>query len=443
MMVLNLLVYMWSSYFIIPVDLALQISNLRFYSVNYETLLQWDALNSSKGTFYYVQYKEYGGAWENKTDCFGIEEHHCNMTSEMSSPEHKCETMFARVRFIAGNYYSTWKRSTSFRPFHDTNITPPTVILSSTTKSISITISVPNIILQSNCVSEANKKSTHFIISMSHEYETPIIYDTTEFVWKISHLQPGSYCISVQMEMPNMMKKSIPSSIQCVGVDTAVTNHIIKGSVAVVLVTIFIISMLGVYLALYNYVLHPKTQLPSNLILRSIDSKAIVHRGDENMLIPSTVESMELTRYIQETKESSPQIMQCKRYVSNDPVRKDYINCGQKNDQSFGDQKESTVEVKNPSYATKPLDCSLDDHHSYVFVLPHQMSEEINCINKTNETLDYTSNSTNPNYTNNRSILGPYYTNTGQLHLSEGFHVFKEKPEMTKWTFNNYFNQNE
>ncbi|CAH2250465.1 Hypothetical predicted protein [Pelobates cultripes] len=215
-------------------------------------------------------------------------------------------------------------------------------------------------------------------------------------------------------------------------------KEILVGSVAFVIVTVFAISMLGVYLALYKYVLHPKTHLPSNLILQAFNSKTSMHRGDETIIIPSTFESMVLTRHILEAKEGSPQSLQYKRYVSNEPVRNEYVNCELKKDDHLLDRQDKNVELKNPTYATKTMKCSLTQQYPYVCISSQHPCKNI-CFSETREIFDFSNISKKPSYINTENVFGEYCTNTGHEALKLSY----MNQVQINQSSNTYFNQYE
>ncbi|XP_053316242.1 interleukin-20 receptor subunit alpha-like [Spea bombifrons] len=362
------------------------------------------------------------------------------MTSEMSSPEHQCEMNFARVKVTAGNYSSPWKNSGSFHPFHDSTIGPPTVTLSHSFNSITVNMSLPQTIVHSKCLTERNKKKIQFIITVSHLAEVPETYYTKEKVWNISNLSPGStHCISVEIELWHKKKRSMASPTHCVNLEKKTAKEIIIGLLAAAVVIVMAFSIIIIYLTLYKFVLHPKAHLPSNLVLKGTDSHSNEREWEENGFVPLTFERTELIRYIHETKESNMESPQYKRYVSNEPRIKKYVNCRQKAENLHDVLQSKTVELVNPTYTTKMFkSCHIQEEHTDVYFAEQYICKQMGSLDQNIGTLHYLNIPNNQRYVDDNIVFDECCMDTIHLYINKDDSCHMNKDFQSH---NNYFNQ--
>ncbi|KAH0631127.1 hypothetical protein JD844_005263 [Phrynosoma platyrhinos] len=113
-----------------------------FLSTNFENIFTWESEEeTSPGTLYYVQYKKYGKAWQEKSECQNITRRFCNLTRET---ENFSENFYARVRaFIHNCCASDWVMSSRFFPLKDTIIGNPEVKCIPSVQSIKFFIQPP------------------------------------------------------------------------------------------------------------------------------------------------------------------------------------------------------------------------------------------------------------------------------------------------------------
>ncbi|KAM6084800.1 interleukin-22 receptor subunit alpha-2 isoform 2-T3 [Theristicus caerulescens] len=116
---------------------------VEFRSLNFNSTLHWQpgTARDARDTVYFVQYKVYGqSTWQNKDDCWGIQGHVCDLTSETSDIQ---EPYYGRVKAASAGVYSNWSLSCRFTPWRETMIGPPTVTVVHSNKSIILKLQAP------------------------------------------------------------------------------------------------------------------------------------------------------------------------------------------------------------------------------------------------------------------------------------------------------------
>ncbi|XP_030050968.1 interleukin-22 receptor subunit alpha-2 [Microcaecilia unicolor] len=201
------------------IGLPAQIKNLKFYSTDLRTVLQWDPVNGTAAV-YFIQFKIYGDPeWQNKTDCWGMPETFCDLTPEFSKLENVYEQHFAQVQAETAGGLSSWIETGAFCPNDDKNNDPPTLELTPQLHGISVHI-IPSVATQQDMygmASKASRKKLKYIITLSSTTESQKTYVANENVWNISNLTPGErYCISVKTKLEHIDKISQPSKEQCI-----------------------------------------------------------------------------------------------------------------------------------------------------------------------------------------------------------------------------------
>nr|XP_033794795.1 interleukin-20 receptor subunit alpha-like [Geotrypetes seraphini] len=316
------------------ISLPTQIKNLKLYSINLRTVLQWDPLNSTVAV-YFVQFQLHGDLmWQNKTDCWGMNLTFCELTPEFSNPENAYEYHFARVQAETAGGLSNWTETNAFHPIIHTNIDPPELELTPQLDGISVHIIAPVDMLRakfgmSQSGYKASKKKIKYTIILSSRTEPKKIYEADESVWNISSLTPGNqYCISATIELAHIKKESQPSKEQCITLQGNLMKKIILGSVVPAVAILLVACLFRIYCKLNKYASHPKMQLPSVLNLPGPESKKDGSFKDKEIVfIPSSYETMEIVKYILEEK-----LNNCitevwnSRYVSTVQQKKGYTN---------------------------------------------------------------------------------------------------------------------
>ncbi|KAK2524796.1 Il22ra2 [Columba livia] len=89
----------------------------------------------------FAQVLWYGqSTWQNKDDCWGIQNHVCDLTNETSDIQ---EPYYGRVKAASAGVYSDWSLSCRFTPWRETMIGPPTVTVIHSNKSITLKLQAP------------------------------------------------------------------------------------------------------------------------------------------------------------------------------------------------------------------------------------------------------------------------------------------------------------
>ncbi|XP_025932017.1 interleukin-22 receptor subunit alpha-2 isoform X1 [Apteryx rowi] len=196
---------------------------VEFHSLNFNNTLRWLPGRASKAqdTVYYVQYKVYGqSTWQNKEDCWGIQNHFCDLTNETSNVQ---EPYYGRVKAASAGVYSDWNLSCRFTPWQETMIGPPSVNVVHRNKSIILKLQAPRSPYKRKRGSNIPMTNYYdmlyqvFIINnLLDEKHSTLVYEGADKVITIKDLRPGvSYCIMVKTYVPMLDRSSAYSSRQC------------------------------------------------------------------------------------------------------------------------------------------------------------------------------------------------------------------------------------
>ncbi|XP_044274738.1 interleukin-22 receptor subunit alpha-1 [Varanus komodoensis] len=149
----------------------------RFLSTNFENIFTWTSGEKMPpGTVYEVQYKRYGEAWQNKSECQNITQRFCDLTHET---ENYMERYHARVRAVTpGSPASSWAMSPRFCPREDTNIGVPEVNCTPRTQSIKFSVRAPDTPLRD----EENQTLT--VVDIFSQFGALVQYEITVFCQK-------------------------------------------------------------------------------------------------------------------------------------------------------------------------------------------------------------------------------------------------------------------
>ncbi|XP_068089485.1 uncharacterized protein [Hyperolius riggenbachi] len=342
------------------VHTGVQIRNVYFDSVNFRTVLHWEAVCDKQPTCSYeVQYKIYGENWKNKIDCWRSE-NSCDVTTETLMERHVEEPMWGRVRVRQGNTTSTWKETKYFTPIQDTNITSPKVSLYPFWDSILVKITAPQLLYVTEHPEKA-KECISFSITTSTLSKVLRTEDTEHNVWTVTNLTLGQYCISVEMKFNDIT--SDPSPKQCVILKDRTAEEVAVGSAF----SVVMVGILAVCLITYRHVFHPKTVLPQILAFNGLHPKTIGsdNKSDDPFSAPFMFEGMQYPRYTLEADNKAQKHPENKRYVSTETCRKDYVNFIQ-NDVHVPLNK--TLELRNSTYERNASECYITSEYPDVWI---------------------------------------------------------------------------
>ncbi|XP_074844842.1 interleukin-20 receptor subunit alpha [Carettochelys insculpta] len=262
--------------------------NVHFESKNLKNVLHWSPPEElGEGVLYTVKYLIYGiGKWIKKSECKNISRAWCDLSNETYNHE---DQYYARVKaFFSGNC-SRWTETSRFYPLTDTKIDPPAVTVSSTDRSISIVLTVPE---KWKRTPEEESVSLHQVYS-GLQYNVSVLNKKTKKKWVFSiknntlvvpRLESNTvYCVSVQTYVTTPFLLSRFSKEECIAtlkdptVEQSVT--IIFGCVLPIILTPLIISM--AYFYVYRYIHVSKQKHPANLVLH------YTSKCEERVFIPS------------------------------------------------------------------------------------------------------------------------------------------------------------
>uniref|UniRef100_A0A663EPL2 Interleukin-22 receptor subunit alpha-2 n=1 Tax=Aquila chrysaetos chrysaetos TaxID=223781 RepID=A0A663EPL2_AQUCH len=214
---------------------------VEFRSLNFNSTLHWQPgrAREARDTVYFVQYKKLAGrsqhsltsfllflhrygqsTWQNKDDCWGIQNHVCDLTTETSDIQ---EPYYGRVKAVSAGVYSDWSLSCRFTPWRETMIGPPTVIVIHSNKSIILKLQAPRSPYKRKRGSKIPMTNYYdllyqvFIINnlLDEQHRVPV-YEGKDKVIKIENLRPGlSYCVVAKTYVPMLDRSSAYSSRQC------------------------------------------------------------------------------------------------------------------------------------------------------------------------------------------------------------------------------------
>ncbi|NWX19861.1 I22R2 protein, partial [Aegotheles bennettii] len=196
---------------------------VEFRSLNFNSTLHWQPgrAGEARDIVYFVQYKVYGqSTWQNKDDCWGIQNHVCDLTNEISDIR---EPYYGRVKAASADVCSDWSLSCRFTPWRETMIGPPTVTVVHSNKYITLKLQAPHSPYKRKTGSKIPMTKYYdliyqvFIINnLLDEQHKVLVYEGKDKIIKIEDLRPGvSYCIMAKMYVPMLDHSSAYSSRQC------------------------------------------------------------------------------------------------------------------------------------------------------------------------------------------------------------------------------------
>ncbi|XP_051470605.1 interleukin-22 receptor subunit alpha-2 [Apus apus] len=196
---------------------------VEFHSLNFNTTLHWQPgrAREARDIVYFVQYKVYGqSTWQNKDDCWGIQNHVCDLTIETSDIQ---EPYYGRVRALSAGVYSNWSLSCRFTPWQETMIGPPTITVVHSKTFIILKLQAPRSPYKRKRGSKIPMTNYYdllyqvFIINnLLEKQHKELVYEGKDKVIKLEDLRPGtSYCIVAKTYLPMLERSSGYSSRQC------------------------------------------------------------------------------------------------------------------------------------------------------------------------------------------------------------------------------------
>uniref|UniRef100_A0A663M9S1 Interleukin-22 receptor subunit alpha-2 n=1 Tax=Athene cunicularia TaxID=194338 RepID=A0A663M9S1_ATHCN len=211
---------------------------VEFRSLNFNSTLHWQPgrAREARDTVYFVQYKVFlvahlahgsatgcwssQGTWQNKDDCWGIQNHVCDLTNETFDIQ---EPYYGRVKAASAGVYSDWSLSCRFTPWRETMIGPPTITVVHSNKSIMLKLQAPRSPYKRKRGSKIPMTNYYdllyqvFIINnLLDEQHRVLVYEGKDKVITIEDLRPGvSYCIVAKTYMPMLDRSSAYSNRQC------------------------------------------------------------------------------------------------------------------------------------------------------------------------------------------------------------------------------------
>uniref|UniRef100_A0A672UEK0 Interleukin-22 receptor subunit alpha-2 n=1 Tax=Strigops habroptila TaxID=2489341 RepID=A0A672UEK0_STRHB len=205
---------------------------VEFRSLNFNNTLHWQpgTAREARDTVYFVQYKiasfllflhRYGqSTWQNKPDCWGIQNHVCDLTNETSDIQ---EPYYGRVKAASAGVYSSWSLSCRFTPWRETVIGPPTLAVVHSSKSIILKLQAPRSPYKRKRGSKIPMTNYYdllyqvFVINnLLDKQHKVLVYEGKHKVIKIEDLRPGvSYCIMAKTYVPMLDRSSAYSSKHC------------------------------------------------------------------------------------------------------------------------------------------------------------------------------------------------------------------------------------
>ncbi|XP_057263595.1 interleukin-22 receptor subunit alpha-2 [Pezoporus wallicus] len=196
---------------------------VEFHSLNFNNTLHWQPgrARDARDTVYFVQYKVYGqSTWQNKADCWGIQNRVCDLTNETSDIQ---EPYYGRVKAALAGIYSNWSLSCRFTPWRETVIGPPTIAVAHSSKSIILKLQAPRSPYKRKRGSKIPMTNYYdllyqvFVINnLIDKQHKVLVYEGKHKIIKIEDLRPGvSYCIMAKTYVPMLDRSSAYSSKQC------------------------------------------------------------------------------------------------------------------------------------------------------------------------------------------------------------------------------------
>ncbi|NXR55243.1 I20RA protein, partial [Hippolais icterina] len=262
--------------------------NVHFESINMKNILHWSAPEGTgDGVLYKVKYAVYGvGKWIRKPECRNINRTWCDLSSETSDYE---EQYYASVKAFLNGTCSDWMETTRFNPLTDTKIDPPMVSVSSTDRSISIILTVPEKWKRS-----PEEESISLLqVYPGLQYNVSVLNKKTKKRWFFSisnstlvvpWLQPGTaYCVSAQIHVTTPVLDSGFSKEHCI---TTLKDKTEDGTITITFGYIIPTMLTILFISVACYCVHKYIHIheqkhPSNLVWQYTD------KCKEQVFIPS------------------------------------------------------------------------------------------------------------------------------------------------------------
>uniref|UniRef100_A0A8C8SXL0 Interleukin 20 receptor subunit alpha n=1 Tax=Pelusios castaneus TaxID=367368 RepID=A0A8C8SXL0_9SAUR len=262
--------------------------NVHFESKNLKNVLHWSPPEELEdGVCYTVKYLKYGGSkWIKKSECKSISRTWCDLSNETYNHE---DQYYASVKAVFNGSCSRWSETTRFNPLTETKIDPPSVTVSSTERSISISLTAPEKWKRS----PKEKSLSLCQVYAGLQYNVSVLNTKTKKRWVfaiknntliVPQLESNTnYCVNAQTYVKTPLLLSEFSKEHCITTlkDPTVTQILttVFGFVLPIILTSLSISMAGY--CIYSYIHVSKQKHPANLVLHYTDKCA------ERVFIPS------------------------------------------------------------------------------------------------------------------------------------------------------------
>ncbi|NWV59138.1 I20RA protein, partial [Malurus elegans] len=262
--------------------------NVRFESINMKNVLHWSSPEGTgNGVLYRVKYSVYGvGKWIRKPECRNINRTWCDLSSETSDYE---EQYYASVKAFLNGMCSEWVETTRFNPLTDTKIDPPMVSVSSTDRSISIILAVPEKWKRS-----PEEESISLLqVYPGLQYNVSVLNKKTKKRWFFSisnntlvvpWLEPGTaYCVSAQIHVTTPLLDSGFSKEHCIAtLKDKTEDETITITFGYVMPTMLALLFIAVTCySVHKYIHVRKQKHPTNLVWQYTD------KCKERVFVPS------------------------------------------------------------------------------------------------------------------------------------------------------------
>ncbi|XP_048790962.1 interleukin-20 receptor subunit alpha isoform X1 [Lagopus muta] len=251
--------------------------NVHFESTNMKNVLHWLAPEGTgDGVLYNVKYSVYGvGKWIRKPECRNISTTWCDLSSETADHE---EQYYASVKAFLKGKCSNWIETTRFNPLTDTKIGPPMVNVSSTEKSISITLTVPE-----KWRSPDGESISLLQVYPGLQYNVSVLKKKTKKRWFFSisnstlvvpWLEPGTaYCVSAQIHVTTPLLHSGFSKEHCISTlkdkTTDETITVVFGYILPIVLAVLFTSV--ACCCVHRYIHVSKQKHPTSLVWHYTD----------------------------------------------------------------------------------------------------------------------------------------------------------------------------
>ncbi|XP_015713913.1 interleukin-20 receptor subunit alpha [Coturnix japonica] len=251
--------------------------NVHFESTNLKNVLHWLAPEGiGDGVLYNVKYSIYGdGKWIRKPECRNINRTWCDLSSETADHE---EQYYASVKAFLNGRCSNWIETERFNPLTETKIGPPMVNVSSTEKSISITLTVPE-----KWRSPGEKSISLLQVYPGLQYNVSVLKKKTKKRWFFSisnstlvvpWLEPGTaYCVSAQIHVTTPLLHSGFSKEHCISTlkdkTTDETITVVFGYILPIMLAVLFTSV--ACCCVHRYIHVSKQKHPTSLVWHYTD----------------------------------------------------------------------------------------------------------------------------------------------------------------------------